>query len=68
MRLVVRFRNKEVAVYQLEDESFSPPAGVRKGFHQIGKAKDGGHPLVINLDDVVALEPGPDDTGQWGIA
>jgi hypothetical protein len=44
------------------------PSGVRKGFHELGKAKEGGHPVVVNLDDVVAFEPLSDDAGFVGVA
>jgi hypothetical protein len=68
MKLLVRYRNKEIAISELEDGSFMAPSGVRHGFYEIGKAKDGGQPVVVNLDDVIALEPWPDDSGSSGVA
>lgn len=65
MKLLVRFRNKETAFYELVHDSFTPPGQHAKGFFKIGQAKEGGHPVMVNLDDVVAFEPQPEDSGAW---
>lgn len=68
MNLLIRYRNKEIAAYELEDGSFTAPSGVKHGFFEIGKTKEGSQPVVVNLDDVIALEPRPDDSGSPRVA
>jgi dienelactone hydrolase len=65
MRLLVRYRNKEYTIVELEDDSYDPPQGQKGGFFTIGKSADDGHPVVVNLDEVVGLEPQARDSGPW---
>ena len=65
MRILVRFRNKEITFFEIDDETFTPPAGAERGFFQIGKDKASGQPVVVNLDDAIAFEPQGDDAGPW---
>jgi hypothetical protein len=65
VRLLVRFKNKEITVFELADDSFVAPKGDVKGFIEIGKDKATGQPVVVHLDEVVAFEPQGDDAGPW---
>ena len=58
MVIIIRFRNKETARYEIEDDSFAMPSG--SGFQQIGKSKETGTPLVVNVDDVLSIGPDED--------
>jgi hypothetical protein len=65
MRLLVRFKNKEITVFDLANESFVPPKGDIKGFIEIGKDKATGQPVVVHIDEVVAFEPQSEDAASW---
>lgn len=60
MRVRVRFKNKELAAFDLEDDSFAAPTGDVKGFVEIGRDKVTGKPVILHAAEVVAIEPLPD--------
>jgi hypothetical protein len=64
MIIIVRFKNRDVARYDVADDSFDVPSG--HGFQQIAKATDTGQPVVVNLDEVLSIGP-EEDVGGFEI-
>jgi hypothetical protein len=59
--IIVTYKNKTVARYEIADDSFVAPSG--HGFRTIGTSKETGQPIVVNLDEVLSIGPEEDNIG-----
>jgi hypothetical protein len=56
--IIVSYKNKTAARYEIADDSFVVPSG--HGFTTIGNSKETGQPIVVNVDEVVSIGPEED--------
>jgi hypothetical protein len=61
--IIVSYKNGHSARYEVQDDSFGVPSG--RGFQTIGKAKETGQPIVVNLDEVLSIGPHEDTLGPF---